>query len=552
MSDKLSNIFLSKENISQLYKQVIMNNEFTNLTKQQKDFIISKLIENMKRMFKTLDFTKINEKNLLNIKQQYNSIVIKQTAELVKNSVSNTDNNNNKNIERTFNSIKVNVPTPIGIDRPSSSHSVQSMPMKVSDEYIKKTSGDLSSRLAELENSRRTNNQPPVQIPYFLKPTKVGKENPYDNYDSNNIMPDRKLEGLNDMHNNFKENTPNIDISKYSDNMSVQDRLKKLEAERGMPVSGSPNINNNNINSMFNQETNVSAMFSNTVPSYQPPPQQYQPSPPPHQAPQQYQPPPHQAPQQYQPPPHQAPQQYQPPPVDPQKLLQLNEMKQLMSSLKNENDNLKHQMMNKKSVRTLQLDINKTQSKYNFQFNPINKVVGLKLLSYNLPQPIYNIFDVCHFIYKINDIEQHIIIPKGNYQIDTLLNSLNNNNDLSFSVDFTQKVLIKSKDENSQFQVLPTYISFKLGFINTPISNYIAADNVYDLRLPSKLSLYVKNINNTEPLCILNFNNNSICNLQFQTPLTLSNLDLEFYFDNVLYNFNDLYYNLSFALDILE
>jgi len=51
MSDKLSNIFLSKENISQLYKQVIMNNEFTNLTKQQKDFIISKLIENMKRIY---------------------------------------------------------------------------------------------------------------------------------------------------------------------------------------------------------------------------------------------------------------------------------------------------------------------------------------------------------------------------------------------------------------------------------------------------------------------------------------------------------------------
>jgi hypothetical protein len=550
MSDKLANNFLSKENISQLYKQVIMNNDFTNLTKQQKDFIIGKLIENMKRIFKTLDYTKINEKNLLNIKQQYNSIVIKQTADLVKNSMSNADNsNNNKNIERTFNSIKVNVPTPIGIDRPTSSHSTQAIPMKVSEEYIKKTSGDLSSRLAELENSRRTNNQPPVQIPDFLKPTKVGKENPYDNI-NNNVMPERKLEGLNDMHDNFKENAPNVDISKYSDNMSVQDRLKKLEAERGMPVSGGGPNTNNNINSMFNQQTNVSAMFSNTIPSSQsnPPNNQYQ-SPPSqnnqYQSPQQL---PQQPPQQI------PPTQYQPPvpSVDPQLLQQLNEMKQLMNSLKYENEHLKNQMMNKKSIRTLQLDINKTQSKYNFQFNPINKIVGLKLLSYNLPQPIYNIFDVCHFIYKINEIEQHIVIPKGNYQIDSLLNCLNNNNDLIFSIDFTQKVSIKSKDENAPFQILPTYISFKLGFINTPLLNLVVADKLYDLRLPSKLSLYVKNINSTEPLCILNFNNNSICNLQFQNPLSLSNLDLEFHFDNVLYNFNDLHYNLSFALDIIE
>jgi hypothetical protein len=132
-----------------------------------------------------------------------------------------------------------------------------------------------------------------------------------------------------------------------------------------------------------------------------------------------------------------------------------------------------------------------------------------------------------------------------------LLNTLNNNNDLIFSIDFTQKVSIKSKDGNTQFQIIPTYISSKLGFVNSNISNSIIADYIYDLRLPSKLSLYIKNIN-TEPICILNFNNNSICNLQFQTPLTLTNLELEFYFDNILYNFNDLYYNLSFAFNILE
>ena len=59
--------------------------------------------------------------------------------------------------------------------------------------------------------------------------------------------------------------------------------------------------------------------------------------------------------------------------------------------------------------------------------------------------------------------------------------------------------------------------------------NFIGFDlKIYDLRLPSKLLLYIKNINQN-PVCLLNFNNTSICNLQFNNPLTLSSLDLEFY-----------------------
>ena len=38
----LSNDFLSKENIAQLYKKIIIANDFSNLSKQNKDFIIGK------------------------------------------------------------------------------------------------------------------------------------------------------------------------------------------------------------------------------------------------------------------------------------------------------------------------------------------------------------------------------------------------------------------------------------------------------------------------------------------------------------------------------
>ena len=51
--NSISKDFLSKENIANLYKQITILNEFTNLNKQQKDFIINQLIETMKRVFKT-------------------------------------------------------------------------------------------------------------------------------------------------------------------------------------------------------------------------------------------------------------------------------------------------------------------------------------------------------------------------------------------------------------------------------------------------------------------------------------------------------------------
>jgi hypothetical protein len=543
----ISRDFLSKENTTKLYKQITISNELTNLSKQQKDFIVNQLIDTMKRIYKTLDLKKINETNLENIRTQYNSIIIKQISILIKNKFSssgenNTNQNNFRNNERTFESVKRNIPNLDGVDRPTSSISnkpVLPSQVKISDEHIKKISGDVATRLAELENSRRTNNiEKPNDVPKWLQPEKVGKNNQVDIYTSIPNMPERKLEGIGGFEDNFKKETPLVDTSKYNDNMTLQDRLKQLEADRGIPV--------NNSGSTVKQ-SNVSDMFSNTIPYNSPQSSMSQ---------SQYQPPTSQV-SQYQSHVSNTPQIHQnPPPVsyqNPQILQQLNEMQQLIQTLKQDNDYLKSQLKNRQpNIKSLQLDINKKEANYNFQFSPINNIVALKLLSYNLPQPVYNIIENTRLIYKMNDIEQSIQIPKGNYTIENLLNNLNKNDDLIFSVDFTQKVLIKSKDETI-FEILPNYLSFKLGFINKKNDNFILADRIYDLRMPSKLLLFIKNINENGPICALNFNNSSVCNLQFNGPISLSLLQLEFYTeDNILYNFNNLAYNLSFALEILD
>ena len=48
------------------------------------------------------------------------------------------------------------------------------------------------------------------------------------------------------------------------------------------------------------------------------------------------------------------------------------------------------------------------------------------LHAYNLPQPVYNIIENTRLIYKMNDIEQSIQIPKGNYTIENLLKTTQN------------------------------------------------------------------------------------------------------------------------------
>ena len=132
-------------------------------------------------------------------------------------------------------------------------------------------------------------------------------------------------------------------------------------------------------------------------------------------------------------------------------------MQGLLNSLKQENEYLKSQLntsslQKKQSSKLFQLEVNKKDASYNFQFNPINNIISIKLASYNLPLPIYNIIEDSVFKYKINDNIKHIYVSKGNYNIDILLNTLNKNNDIIFFLDISQKINITSKEDNINFE----------------------------------------------------------------------------------------------------
>jgi len=574
----VSNDFLSKDNIGVLYKHVTMANNMNNLNKQQKDQIIGIVIDTMKKVFKTLDLSKINKTNMIGVKKQFNEIVIKQASEIVKNSLNKPDiSMNDRMAQRDFNSVVR--PMPVPNDRPTAvsfgGNPHGPAPTHASVDFMRNATADLSTRLREIEDARRgdmRSNQPP-EIPDFLKPTKVGKPSesmplPGVGMNFGGSAPgggnfggssQRPLLGFNnDSDSNFSSTVPRSDPSKYNESLSVADRLKQMEAERGavVPVAPPPG---GNVNNLFNQPANstampnTSAMFSNTIPGGNMPsgnmpnmPSSNMPT---------YNPQP-QPPTQYNPNPT-----YQPmPPPPPENnqinelLARMNEMQSFMMNLRNENEFLKSQLNSQNQKKTLtknlQLEVTKKESQYNFQLNPISNVIRLKLVHYNLPPPIYNIIDDMKLLYK-TDVEKEIILYRGNYNISDILEKINNN-ELTFTVDFNQKITVKSNNIN--FTIIPTLLWHKLGFIsnNYEENNSITAERVYDIRPPNKLLLFIKNINPTHPVCSLNFNNTSMCDIPFNQPITLANLEFEFYTeDGILYNFNEIMYNLTIMIEVI-
>ena len=92
-----------------------------------------------------------------------------------------------------------------------------------------------------------------------------------------------------------------------------------------------------------------------------------------------------------------------------------------------------------------------------------------------------------------------------------------------------------------------------LGFINkNEFVTNLTANNLLDLRIPTKLKFFIKNISN-EPYGILNFNGSSKCSIKFTEPKSINSLNILFLDENnELYNFHNLKYNLSFQLEVLE
>ena len=215
-------------------------------------------------------------------------------------------------------------------------------------------------------------------------------------------------------------------------------------------------------------------------------------------------------------------------------------------------------------TRQIQIEVSDTdnQSKYIWSMDMIPNVTGIKLISYSLPEPKFNIEenknDLFHI--KVNSDDIKIVLPTGKYNIDDLIYDINEellklNSNIKLSINKQQKLIISSNDESSIIDIIPTQLSqYNLGFTNQNVSgNSHTANKVWDLRNEEKVYLYLNNLSEEVPFGLLYFNGKSVSQFKFQKPFNMNNLEILFKDSKGnQYNFYDLPHNLSFIIEKLD
>jgi hypothetical protein len=209
--------------------------------------------------------------------------------------------------------------------------------------------------------------------------------------------------------------------------------------------------------------------------------------------------------------------------------------------------------------RFYQMNVNSKDktSKYNYYFNKLDDVISIKIVSYSMPVPRYNIDKNNNILkYSVNEESKEVIIPKGKYTITQLLEYLNRNSELNFNLNINQKVSVESSDSFVLQEC--NLVNSTLGISKEDVIEkledkfLVNASNTWDLRLHDKLFLYLTNINN-DPVSIIYLNGHGESQIQFEEPIGLSQLDIELRdINGNLYDFNNLNHSINLQLELVN
>jgi hypothetical protein len=203
-------------------------------------------------------------------------------------------------------------------------------------------------------------------------------------------------------------------------------------------------------------------------------------------------------------------------------------------------------------ITNIQLDISPhdSRSDFSFEFEPIKYIIGLKLMSYSIPQPRYNIEVGKNNIFRIKNTNNEIIeliLNSGKYVIDNLIEKLNTKSE-KYKFELNEEQMVEITSEES-FEIIPTLLSKEiLGFISLcKETNKYIAEKPWDLRIEEKVFLFLNNIDDSTPFAVLYINNQGNYQFKFEEPIILDKLDLSFK-DSKGRPFN--FYNLTYSLNI--
>lgn len=605
---------LSKDNIKNVYNSILKNNQLESLPKQQKQMIVSNLKDNMKSIHKNLQTNKINNRNFNSIKNQFNKASYRQTLQiLTENGLVDNDENKMAKIkyQRDFNSMPKK---PIRVQerpqqlikkkpirrkqdnlfqQPETSLDQQFEPV-IGDDYEEQDYDyDIDERMQYIQNERdniekRNKQRPPT--PDFLKPQETSKHSKtkqmeqiednlrgsnqkqivenkmvdnqnidLDNIQSNQInglngYGDENYSSLNDRGTILDED----ENQEFEDNTKFEDRLKKIQREREMFENNNKNgstpiqqvkkispkqdiyqndsdtedgsnhflekllqrVNYLENNTPKNQELiNENQQLKRKVEKYES--------------------------------------------VQDKiteefenlnnKSKELEEKENLVQSKENKIKQLLNSYQYMLGSKFYQMNVipDDNSSKYEFTFNEINNIISLKLISCSLPLPRYNITNQNNIILYTQDNEsKELKIKPGKYDIETLIRNLNDQEKLNFELNIEQKIEIKSE---SNFILEKTNLLNNLGIENLKSEeNKIIAEKTWDLRIPDKLLLYIRNLSDT-PISILHFNGICQSDIDFENPISLEKLEIEIRdFNGELYDFSGLSHSLDFQIQVYQ
>ncbi len=209
----------------------------------------------------------------------------------------------------------------------------------------------------------------------------------------------------------------------------------------------------------------------------------------------------------------------------------------------------------------LQLEVTNQENKsaYVWSMEPVKNVIGIKLMSYSLPVPRFNVEQNKNdiFTYSLNNNSHTINVPTGKYTIEELILALNNKNkeineNIKFSVNNEQRIIFESTNTEDKIEIIPTLLSKEnLGFYFSSSDKHShISDKIWDLRIENKVYLYLNNLSDEVPFGILYFNGQSVSQFKFKDPFDLNNLEIVFKDSNGLpYNFYGLSHSLSFLIE---
>jgi hypothetical protein len=209
----------------------------------------------------------------------------------------------------------------------------------------------------------------------------------------------------------------------------------------------------------------------------------------------------------------------------------------------------------------IQFEVSNTENKsaYTWPLELIKNIIGIKLMTYSIPLPRFNIEENKNniFLFKLNEQEHSITLSTGKYTIDELITILNEkikkiNETLLISINVEQKVIFESSNTEDIITIINTMLSKEnLGFlVNIENKNIQIANKCWDLRIDNKVYLYLNNLSEDIPFGILYFNGTAVSQFKFEKPFNLNNLEVVFKDSyGMPYNFHNLPHSLTFLIE---